>query len=898
MRTNLMSSMGKKSTIALAVVSALTGFNAVADEANTAKEKETEVIEVRGIRDSLKQAMFDKKESVSVYDGIAAEDLGKFPDQNVAESLQRITGVSIDRSSGEGRYVSVRGFGPAFNTVLVNGRQMATENQGREFSFDTLPAEMITGAEVYKSPTASMQEGALGATINVNTARPFMFDGFKAAASVKGTYDDTSEATSPQISGLVSDIFMDGKLGALLSLSHQERESTENIVESRYYRTGVNFTTPNGKEFTNANVPQNFDLIVDEQERERQSATAVIQYAPNEDLILTFDGLYTKLEVKSDANSLGHWFSDGNFLDAEVDDNNTVVYIENSASGATDFIHRTYDRNVDITAFGFNADWQINSDLSATFDFSTSTAEENSGGDIFFNVIGYNNAYTWDNRDGGDYPTISIEGGTEAALDAARGRAHYNDRSGWDIKDEITELRADFVWETGQDTFTQMKFGAYYQDRKKDNERKFVSDCSFYCGYGVDVPDNLLVPFTADGFYSGLPNTWLTYDQAAYDAFRAEYMAAQDPDTAAAYAALGYDDPQRALDSFIVEEELLSAYVEFIFEGEIGDMAWLADVGIRYTQTDAVLSGFTAELVDLTPIPNDPSDLNEVYANDGEVTQVDADNDYTNLLPSFNLRLNLTEDMVLRFAYSETLTRPTLTDLNPALTITSSRPNNNSATGGNPELKPFYSKNWDLSYEWYYSDASNFTAAVFSKEVDDFITSTVETEQFNLISGAFDFDVRRPRNGEEATVNGLELAWTHALENGFGFQVNATWVDSEASLAGDSTDTFALEGLGDSRNFIAFYDKDGIQARIAYNFRDDFMQNVIGPYGGTEPMFTEAYGQWDISASYDIDENFTVFLEGVNVTGEEIRRHGRYTNQFIRYEGVGARYSVGVRANF
>lgn len=891
MRTHLMSSMGKKSTIALAVVSALTGFNAVADEAQAAKE--TEVIEVRGIRDSLKQAMFDKKDNVSVYDGIAAEDLGKFPDQNVAESLQRITGVSIDRSSGEGRYVSVRGFGPAFNTVLVNGRQMATENNGREFSFDTLPAEIITGAEVHKSPTASMQEGALGATINVNTARPFMFDGFKAAGSVKGTYDDNSESTSPQISGLVSNVFLDGTLGALLSLSHQERESVENIVESRYYRTGVNFTTPNGKVFTNANVPQNFDLIVDKQERERQSATAVIQYAPTDDLILTFDGLYTKLEVNSDANSLGHWFSDGNFLDAEVDDNNTVVYIENSAAGATDFIHRTYKRDVDITAFGLNADWQINDELHASFDVSMSNAKENSGGDIFFNVIGYNNAYTWDNRAGGDYPTISIAGGDGALLDASSARAHYNDRSGWNVDDEIVELRADFTWETGNETFTRMKFGAYHQDRKKDNQRLFVSDCNFFCGYSADVPDELLSEFTADGFYSGLPNTWLTYDVDAYTAHRAQLMAGN-----ADYAALGYDDPDRALDSFIVEEEITSAYIEFIFEGEVGDMTWLADIGMRYTKTDAVLSGYTAELVDLLPIPNDPSDLNEVYANDGEVTQVDADNDYTNLLPSFNLRLNMTEEMVLRFAYSETLTRPTLDALNPALTITGSRPNNNEAVGGNPDLKPFYSKNWDLSYEWYYSDASLLTAAVFSKEVDDFITNSVEIEQFNLISGAFDFNVRRPRNGDEATVNGLELAWTHAFESGFGFQVNATFVDSEASLAGDSTDTFALEGLGDSRNFIAFYDKDGIQARIAYNFRDDFMQNVIGPYGGSEPMFTEAYGQWDISASYDINENFTVFLEGVNVTGEEIRRHGRYTNQFVRYEGVGARYALGVRANF
>jgi iron complex outermembrane receptor protein len=888
MSTNLLKTFGKRTATAIAVASALGSFSAIAEE-DVAKVKETEVITVTGIRSSLKESMLNKREAINVSDGITAEDLGKFPDQNVAESLQRITGVSIDRSGGEGQYVSVRGFGPQFNMVTVNGRQMATENAGREFSFDTLAAELITGADVFKSPTAKMQEGGIGATIDIKTARPFDFESFKAAGSVKGVYDDLSGETSPQASGLVTNTFMDNRLGVLVSLSHQERKSQTNMMETRYYRPGVNFTAQNGKEFSNVSVPQNFDIGVDEQERTRTSGTAVIQYAPNDDLTLTFDGLVSRFEVDSQATNAGHWFSEGNFIDAEVDANNTVVYIENSNAGATDFIRRSFGREVDMNAFGINAEYSISDELTMTIDISQSKAEESSGGDVFFNVIGYNNAYTWDNRTGADMPTLSVEGGDAALLNTSAGNAHYNERNGWDRDDELNEFRLDFEWETGKDTFTQMRWGLYSQSRTKEAARIFASDCGVYCGYGTSVPASLLSPYVANDFFSGVPNTWLTYDVDEYGAYRATL----DPVTGDAY-----NNPTSQSDAYIVEEDVLSAYVDFSFEGELGDMPWGLNVGIRYSKTDADLSGITRELIDLEPIPNDPSDLNEIYAAGDDGTAVTSSNEYTNILPSLNLKFELTEEMLVRLAYSETLTRPTMSELNPAVSITVSRPNNNQAIGGNADLKPYLSTNWDLSYEWYYADTSNFVVAVFSKEVDSFITSTVATEVFNLESGSYDFDVRRPRNGDVVEVNGLEIAWTHTWESGFGLQANATFVDSDAEIDDSASESFALEGLGDSQNIIAFYENGPFQARIAYNKRDDFLQNLVGPFGGSEPLYTEAYAQWDISGSYDINETVTVFAEGINITNEETRRHGRHQNQFVRLEDTGARWSVGVRASF
>ena len=890
MSTSIGSIFTKRSAIALAVAGALTNASAFAAEVETnAKEKETEVIVVTGIRSSLKQSMLNKREAINVSDGISAEDLGKFPDQNVAESLQRISGVSIDRSGGEGQFVSVRGFGPQFNMVTVNGRQMATENAGREFSFDTLAAELITGADVYKSPTASMQEGGIGATINVKTARPFDFNGFKAAGSVKGVYDDLSGETSPQASGLVTNTFMDNRLGVLLSASHQERKSQTNMMETRYFRPGVNFTAQNGKEFSNVNVPQNFDIGVDEQERTRTSGTAVIQYAPNDDLTLTFDGLVSKFEVDSQSTNAGHWFSEGNFIDAEIDENNTVVYIENSNAGATDFIRRSFGREVSMNAFGLNAEYSINDELTMTVDLSRSNAEENSGGKEFFNVIGYNNAYTWDNRAGGDNPTLSIEGGDAALLNAAAGKAHYNERNGWDRDDQLNEYRVDFKWETGQDTFTQMSYGLYSQNRTKEASRIFASDCGVYCGYGTGVSPDLLTPYVANDFFNGVPNTWLTYDPDAYGAYRTSL----DPVTGDAY-----NNPTSQSDAYTVEEDVFSAYVDFTLEGALGDMPWTVNLGVRYSKTDANLTGITRELIDLEPIPNDPSDLNEVYAEGDNGTPVTSSNSYTNILPSLNVKLEVTDEMLVRLAYSETLTRPTMSALNPAVSITNSRPNNNQANGGNADLKPYLSTNWDLSYEWYYADTSSFVVAAFSKEVDSFILSTVATETFNLESGSYDFDVRRPRNGDIVQVNGLELAWTHTWESGFGLQANATFVDSDAEIDDSSSESFALEGLGDSQNIIAFYENGPFQARVAYNKRDDFLQNLVSPFGGSEPLYTQSFGQWDISGSYDLNETVTVFAEGVNITNEVTRRHGRYENQFVRLEDTGARWSVGVRASF
>lgn len=925
--------------------------------AQESDDQDVEVIQVTGLVSSLKRAMADKKEAVIVSDGISAEDLGKFPDLNVAESLQRITGVSIDRNGGEGSQVTVRGFGPQFNTVLVNGRQIATDSSGREFNFDTLSSDLITGANVYKSTQANFQEGGIGSTINVSTARPFDYEGLQIVGQVKGMYETLSEETSPQGSVLVSNTFNDDTMGLLLAVSYQERDVQINRIETAGWRPGLTLSNRNdGVLATDVFLPRNWDQIVDNQDRERTNASLVFQFAPNDDMTITLDGFYSKFEVDSQVTDLASWFEPDRVGSAEVDPaTGTALFFtqeiglhQGSGDPATDFVsHTRNSRDSETKGFGINVEWTINDNLDATFDVSTSDAENDRAGRDRFNVIGINNNYSFDAR--GGTPTVAHDGfGNGNLPPASLARAHYNERGNqFSDEDEITEVKADFVYKSDSDVFQQMRFGGYFQDREKSSFQEFTSiGCSVYCGYNVDIPDNLLVPFTAQNFFSGLIDTFYTYDGEAYFAYLesdeglalADETLGLEPGTARqrltnADGSFGHI-PQLLNNRYTIEEEITSLYVDFTFGYDLGDMPLTVNVGARYSETDIDVMAIQSPIDDVIPT-NDLTLFNNVF---GPATEFSQGGSYSNLLPSINAKLEIEEDKVLRFSRYDSLTRPTMGQLSPATIFNEPRRQNLTASGGNPTLEPFLSENWDISFEWYYADASSFTFAVFEKDVEDFIITLTGSETFTLADRADQpgfrcsvanselcavglvlddtqpdvdvvatteelngtqevYTVTRPRNGETARVTGYEIAWTHVWENGFGVTLNATVVDSDASLGSDTTESFALEGLGDSQNVVVFYEKGPWQARVAFNNREGFLRALDNGFNG-EPINTKTFGQWDMSASYEINENFTVFIEGINITEEELEQTGRFANQLYNLEDNGARYAVGVRAKF
>jgi hypothetical protein len=317
-----------------------------------------ELIEVRGIRGSMDWALDIKQESIGVSESIQSEEIGKFPDLNLAESLQRITGVSIDRSEGEGQFVTVRGLGPQFNTVLSNGRRLATDNQGREFSFDTIASELVTSVSVDKTFSASQPSGGIGAVINIKTARPMASREFKLVGSVKATFDTNSQKTTPQ--GTVFFSNSNEKLGWLISLSHQTREARINEVQTDGWLLNTDIPAEQiSSTADNIFVPRNYDQRVRFDQRTRTGGTLVLQYKASSNLDISLDYLQSDFNIKTDSTSLGHWFTSSNLENVVTDGNGTSIAFSQNVGHATDFHARTFDRPSSVNALGLNSSWWV-----------------------------------------------------------------------------------------------------------------------------------------------------------------------------------------------------------------------------------------------------------------------------------------------------------------------------------------------------------------------------------------------------------------------------------------------------------------------------------------------------------------------------------------------------------
>ena len=926
-------SVFRKTALAAAVASVVSmGVTSTA----VAQEGAIEEVVITGIRGSLKRAIDVKRDASGVVDSIAAEDLGKFPDLNVAESLQRIPGVAIDRSGGEGQAITVRGLGPQFNSVLLNGRQIANDSGGREFNFDTLAAEQITGADVYKSGRADLQEGGIGATVNVKTAKPFDKMGLQLAGSVKAVYESLSEETSPAFSFLASNTFADDRIGLLAGISYQERDVQINQVGTAGWRPGLTLSNNAGDAdpttqtvlATNAYLPRNWDQIVDSQQRERTNANLVFQYAATDDLTVTVDGFYSKFEVDSLVTDLASWFEPDRVGEATVAANGTAIAFNqlrglNQGSGdpASDFVSTTRNsRDSSLSGFGINLDWDISERLSSSFDLSTSDAENDRAGKDRFNVVGIINDYSFDGT--GSLPTVTHAGfGNGALPDISRTRLHYNEKGNVPTdEDQITEFKADFEYAPDSDSLESVRFGLYNQSREKSQFQIFGNQCQF-CGYGTPAPNATLgvTSFTANNFFPGLIDTFYTYDGDAYVQFLADQ---------------GFPiTPTLQNNRYTINEDITSFYTDFTFGFDVGASAMPLEinVGARYADTDIDVDAIQSFIVDVVPT----TDLTLFSNVLGPATDINVGDSYDNFLSNLSAKLEVRDDMIVRFAAYESLTRPTMSQLSPATNFNEPRRQNLTASGGNPGLQPFASTNFDLSYEWYYNDSSAFSVAYFRKDINDIIVSLTGAETFELtnrtaadgfrcggttpscaapgtidpanptvdviantdeLNGASEvYTVSRPRNGESATVDGIEIAITHVWNNGFGISANGTFVDSDLNL-GDSSanNNFGLEGVGDSQNLVVFYENERMQARIAYNNRDEFLRLVDNGFNG-EPVNTDAFSQIDISASYDLNDRYTLFFEGINITEEELRQTGRFANQTYNIEDNGSRYAIGFR---
>ncbi|WP_165886647.1 TonB-dependent receptor [Sphingomonas sp. PP-F2F-A104-K0414] len=906
----------------------LSAYGQATGSAPTALTVDSDEIVVTGIRGSLISSAKIKRESIAVVDAITAQDLGKFPDSNVAESLQRIPGVSIDRSNGEGRFVTVRGLGPQFNTVLFNGRSFASDSYSRAFSFDLLAAELIDGAEVYKSSLARLQDGGIGATINLKTPRPLDTSGLRGVASTKANYEGTSKKVTPYLFALVSDTFADDRIGILASLSYQRRLATIDSVTVDGYLSGIN-VGPDSTNPIKANVstPQNWNINNSDLDQKRFGATAVVQFKPAETLSITLDGLYNRYTSKAEIYSLGFWFDPG-AVTASVADSSGVV-TSTTANGRADMIHGPGNRKATTKEGGLNVDWQATDRLHFVVDATRSRAVNDTLGQNFNMVIGSGpTSYTYNMADGDKFPTVF--GFAPGALTNVNDMfAHVAQRSGALTQETVTEAKFDTVWKSGGGFLSTIRAGGSYTNRQRKNVNAQSAGgniSGLYGGYTVKIPSSILSPITASEIAGNIPTTYLKFDPegllnylasnqalSALDVVRGAAPGTSAARLQAAGGGKGYAVTNDAAST--VHEKVYAAYAEADFEGSVENIPWFLNIGGRFVRTQTSISGNSLVLTDIIPVPAEPALYTKVYAGPGGL--VNKANAYNTFLPDFNLRLNVTPEVIIRFAGSQTLTRPNLTDLSPVVSYGDSRPSGLFLSGGNPYLRPYKSTNFDASIEWYPQRSTMLSAAAYFKKVNDYIVTSVTKEDIaiinsgkislnNVITGANQatFTATRPQNVGSANIKGIELNIVHTLDwlpsviNGFGVQLNATFVGTNRAYDKVSESVpFAIVGLSNSQNATLFYEKYGVSARIAYNHRGRFLATLQDGYG-SQPLFVKAYGQYDASMSYNISKIYQIYVEGTNLFNDKYSTTTQYDNQVRSYVNNGARFTTGVRVKF
>ena len=915
----------RKTALSTAIILASAGpiTQVYAQEDNT---DNIEVIAVTGIFSSLSKSTAMKRDGTGVVDAISAEDIGKFPDTNLAESLQRITGVSIDRANNEGSQVTVRGFGPTFNLVTLNGRQMpnssALQSDGikRSFNFNEIGSESVSGVQVFKTGRADVNSGGIGATINISTAKPFDYDGFKALASVKAVVDtsvDTGSSVTPELGVMISNTFFDDTFGILVSASLADRDShTDRVGTSGQWGTGYpgqvtidksNINTGLNPDQNTWGVPTvNFDK--QDTERSRTNGQVVLQWAPTDSLVASVDYTLSRLDVSSTMTRSSFWFD--NIQTGTADTNGTIINPARN-NDELNFWAWEYNYETENDSLGLNLKWQATDSLAFTLDVHDSTSHSNPGALPAERVANLANKKNADgtgvniNADfSSDMPSVgydasALPGGDAYDINNIRGDLYQ--KRGYEIENNIQQILIAGTWESdGDSALEAIHFGI--SNTVYDVDTTLREESNFGLA-NMDLSD-LDISYASAGL--GFEKQFI-------------YSASQFIDIV---DKEGFTKPTRVTKNG-VEEDTTALYLAVDFATEIADMPFIANIGVRYEDTD--VTSYTVE--NRTIGFNWITDLEMSKIGNSDTSTEELTGGYSNTLPSINLSLEVVEDLITRFSYSKTLSRSNIDAMFPATKL-----NNHFSGGpfrasrGNPALLPYLADNYDLSLEYYYGEGSYVSAGYFVKDVDNYIGTNQTESTIDGLPGqaltdpsvvprgvcpdisatnpdcmsqagdpAIVWEITSPINQKSTTVDGWELNVQHMFgDTGFGVIANYTIVNTDDEYAPHSLENeFTVTGLSDTANLVGFYEKDAFSIRIAYNWRDDFLLT-----GGRSPVFTEAYSQVDISASYDINDSVSVFIDGINITEEDTRRYGRFTNQLVNFEQYGARYNIGVRATF
>ena len=1018
--------------------------------------EELETVVVTGLRGSLKASMETKRDAIGVVDAINSEDIGKFPDTNLAESLQRITGISIDRRNGEGAQVTARGFGPQFNLVTLNGRQIPGADafagggngdiggygpQGRSFNFANLSAEAISAVEVYKTARADLSSGGIGATVNIKTARPLDSDGMVLNAGVKGVYDESSPFDSeitPEVNAIFSYANEEKTWGVGLNASYQKRHTggVESTVNDWVIRAWDPANPPGAFSPTTTivnapatgqlyGIPNDVRYAFSDFQRERVNAQAVLQFAPTDGLTFTLDYTMARNELTQDRGEQTMWAQQGTTIDEvhfdQGQDVATTEYIfEMTANGYSNkdfgYEQQRNEQKNELDSIGFNANWEITDNFGVSLDYANSQAKSlpndpvTGAGATAFSFAGVplcsGTGAALGNIAGaaapcagfvaqeynfsGDLPVSSrwIFPNQAAADGRTGGNVQYGFdanhlgsqimRIGYQRQDsEIDEIRLDSHLDFD---FGRFQFGVDMRDmethqRSSNNQMNMgnwgAGDAGFPVGQSMAAQ---LTPYSVVGLFDDFnPGTAPVSSWRANATQLAEWAFANgytvwNPGSGTPNGTLAYNPIWGNFNT--INEDVKAAYVQFALKGELGSKPYNLLLGMRYEDTDVESSSDIAL----------PQEVRWEANNDFSIPRTATIESFTekaqydNLLPNVDFDINLTDSFKARASWGVTMARAPIGNLvaGPTPGAPSGSVLINEATRGggnsqNPALIPMESENIDLSLEWYFSDSGYVSVGYFNKKVDNFVGnaivqqslygltdptagpdaqaglawlqangqvvndttlfaataltrfSTLNLANFNAamsdVAGTeaaydipgtaadplYQFNVNQSINQETAKIDGWEIGGQYFFgDSGFGLLANYTMVNGDVGFdvtAPTTQNQFALLGLSDTANAVLMFEKYGLSARLAWNWRDEFL-SAANQGGSRNPRFTEAYQQFDLSVGYDFNDHLSVTFEAINLTGEDIRIHGRSELQLFRLEDQFARYAIGARYKF
>ncbi len=909
---------------------------------------------VTGLRASLVKAMTLKENANQVLDAITAQDIGQFPDSDVAESLSRLPGVAIDRDgTGAGNKITVRGFGPAFNVVLVNGQQLPTQSGGREFDFDALPSDAITRAVVYKTSEAWQPDGAIGGLVELHTAEPFDFNGPKAIAKLSGNMGSQNSSVEPGGFLLLSNTFAHNKFGALVSISAQEQATTAYQIDSGgWWQMPVNvpgaptaiWQNQSGTSGppTSVLMPDTIDIQNNAYNVKRLNLNAALQWKVTRNIVATLNGVYNKFTQTNLEQDLGLYF-DGNPISNGVTVRPDGVVQSFTAASHADLIESTqadqlspqFLRSLHFKLKGRSFGGRLMWDLDGSYSSNSASDYPNPSK---FTVAGFPIPVTYVSNNGIGTPTLSTTG---SLTDTSLPLAHYIYVSAATDQNNIRQLTTDETWVNPRawTPLTDVRFGAYWQRNSYYTFSSYnAGDVCAYCGYKAPLPSYLFMPTSIPGGFASpyagsFPTTWLTYSPDQYlayldssAAFSAQDAAAGLPPgtTQAAVQGTGAYTPQpvgQSLQSLAtVVEKTTAMYVQGDFNGHLFGLSWGGNLGVRWVHTVDDSVGYGQVLTDITPIPNDPTGDNAIYANNGATLAVAASHSYNYVLPSLNFRLNLPHKVVLRAAVSKSLARPEPSALSPVNYYGGGilSPSDLTASGGNPDLKPYTSMNYDLGAEWYYAPGGYVAVDGFVKKLSNFIEYVQSTLQVPIVNSQHlaqfpnnvaTFAFTGPTNVGSANVRGVEISAQHMFTylpapfDGLGISANATILSTNAGInsgtgASANSQTFGLTGLGDYQNLTLIYQKYGFGMRLAYSHRNAYIYQIGDGYNALAPIYLKGYGELDGQLSYRINDHVIVALSGTNLTKSVLQEYDTRTDQFLSLLNYGARYELSVRAAF